>query len=165
MMPFSLEDQSFVLRPLVQADVAKYQVFFNDLSVESVRCRFGHLLAKLTETEAARRTDGNTDGETAVAILDEPQQRIVAVGRCYLDGHGAQAEVALVVAEPLRRLGLGRVLLAQLIEVARNQKARSISAYIATQNAPVLRLLQSAGFVRQSAGHEDDLKLVLNVSP
>lgn len=162
MTQLSLEGQSFILRPLVQDDAAKYQAFFNDLSEESVRCRFGHLLAKLTEVEAARRTDGNTDGETALAILDEQQQRIVAIGRCYLDGYGAQAEVALVVAESLRRLGLGRVLLHQLIQVARSEGSRSISAYIATQNAPVLRLLQSTGFVLQPAKSGDDLKLVLD---
>ena len=111
------------------------------------------------------RTNGNTESEKAVAIFDGHQNRIVAIGRCYLDDKTADAEIALVVSETMRRLGLGRFLLDQLIKIAQEEKSRSISAFLATKNAPVIKLLQSAGFVMQPANHGDDLRLVLKISP
>ena len=117
---FSLKEQRFVLRSLGQADVDKYLVFFNALSEESIRCRFGHLLASLSASAAKQRTNGNTEGEKTVAIFDQPQERIIAVGRCYLDGKTREAEIALVVADAMRRLGLARFLLRQLIQFAQD---------------------------------------------
>lgn len=111
------------------------------------------------------RTNGNTESEKAVAIFDGHQNRIVAIGRCYLDAKTADAEIALVVSETMRRLGLGRFLLDQLIKIAQEEKSRSISAFLATKNAPIIKLLQSAGFVMQPANHGDDLRLVLKISP
>lgn len=164
MLKFSLEGRPFVLRSLVQTDVDKYRLFFNELSEESIRCRFGHLLAKLTGDEAAQRTKRTSEGEMALVILDGQQDQIVAVGRCYSDRPTAKAEIALVVSESMRRLGLGRFLLAQLIQIARDEKTRLIEAFISTQNTPILRLLQSAGFLLQPVKNGDDQKLVLDVS-
>lgn len=165
MLEFSLKGHRFVLRHLREADSEKYLAFFNALNEESIRCRFGYLLSELTEAAAKRRTAGKTEGERALAIFDGPQERIVAVGRCYLDGGTADAEIALVVSEPMRRLGLGRFLLDQLIGIARDEKSESVSAFLATKNAPVVKLLRSAGFAPGSANLGDDLKLVLTISP
>lgn len=165
MLKFSLAGHEFVLRDLGRSDVKKYLVFFNALSEESVRCRFGHLLAKLSEAAAQQRTQENTEDEKAVAIFDAAQERIVAIGRCYLDGNAKEAEIALVVAEDQRRLGLGRWLLGQLINIARQANSRSISAFIATQNAPVVRLLLSARFVVQPSNQGEDLELTLRLLP
>ncbi len=165
MQKFSLKGREFILLDLRLADVDKYMIFFNELSEESVRCRFGHLLAKLTKSAAEQRTRGDAESEKAVAVFDGQQDRIVAIGRCSLDAKAEDAEVALVVSETMRRLGLGRFLLHQLIRIAQNENSRSISAFIATKNAPVIKLLQSAGFVMQPANHGDDLRLVLKISP
>ena len=165
MLKFSLEKHEFILRHLSQTDTEKYLVFFNELSEESIRCRFGYLLSELTESAAKQRTNGNTESEKAVAIFDGHQNRIVAIGRCYLDDKTADAEIALIVSETMRRLGLGRFLLDQLIKIAQEEKSRSISAFLATKNAPIIKLLQSAGFLLESTRHGDDLKLVLKISP
>lgn len=165
MLKFSLEGRRFVLRYLRPADVEKYLIFFNELSEQTIRCRFGYLLARLTESAAMQRTNGNTDSEKAVAIFDPDQSRIIAIGRCYLDCQTGDSEIALVVSETMRGLGLGRILLNQLVQVARDEKSERINAYIATHNAPVIQLLQSAGFVFQAAIDGDDLRLVLKINP
>ena len=164
MLKFLLNGEKFVLRSLREADVEKYLIFFNELNEESIRCRFGYLISKLTESAAKQRMDGKTENEEAIAIFDGSQDRIFAIGRCYLDNKTMDAEIALVVSESMRRLGLGRVLLDQLINIAREGRSRSVSAFLATKNAPVVKLLQSAGFVLQSADDGGDLKLVLKTS-
>lgn len=165
MLKLSSAGREFVLRHLSQADVREYLIFFNALSEESIRCRFGHLLAKLNESAAQQWTNGNAEHEKAVAIFDASQERIVAVGRCYLGGKMEETEIALVVAEDLRRLGIGRWLLQQLIGIARHANSRTVSAFIATKNAPMVNLLRSVGFVVRSANQGEDLKLTLEISP
>ena len=159
-----MEGHRFILRHLRQADAEKYQVFFNELDEESVRCRFGYLISKLTEAAARQRTVGNAENEKSLAVFDDHQDQIIAVGRCCLDDKTADAEIALVVSEPMRGLGIGRFLLDQLVEIAIEEKSKSVSAFLATKNAPVIKLLHSAGFTLDSAHDGDDLKLVLKIS-
>ena len=165
MLKFSLEGRRFVLRYLRPADVEKYLIFFNELSEQTIRCRFGYLLASLTESAAKQRTNVNTDNEKAVAIFDPDQDRIIAIGRCYLDFQTLDSEIALVVSETMRGFGLGRILLNQLVQIAREEKSKTISAFIATHNTPVIQLLQSTGFMFQAAIDGDDSRLVLKILP
>jgi RimJ/RimL family protein N-acetyltransferase len=160
MLSFSLKGHDLVMRELQRDDVDKCLEFFNSLSEESIRCRFGHLLAKLTRSTAKQRTATGED-EKAIAIFDHQQTRIVAIGRCYFGPQANTSEIALVVSESHRRCGLGRFILDQLIRIARDRSSGSIHAFIATQNAPVIKLLKSAGFLARSATDENDVELVL----
>lgn len=164
MLKITLKDREFILRTLAQTDSEKYLIFFNGLGDESIRCRFGHLIAKLTGPEAEKRTDGNLENERALAVFDAACIKILAIGRCYFDTQTRDAEVALVVSEEVRRLGLGRLLLQHLIQTAKNGNSRAIHAYIATRNAPVVALFRSMGFAGQSVDDNGDLCLTLNVS-
>ncbi|MGC3989421.1 MAG: GNAT family N-acetyltransferase [Chthoniobacteraceae bacterium] len=159
----SCHDQKFELRFLEPADVEAYVAFFNGLNQESIRCRFGHLIANLTPSTARPRTEGNTAEAKAIAIFADHQDRIVAIGRCFLDATVAEAEVAIVVAESMRRLGLGRILLHELLAIAEREGSKTVSAYIATENAPVIKLLQSVGFKAEPANDDEDLKLILHL--
>ena len=161
MLEFVLSGRSFIMRDMRLSDAGKYLEFFNGLSEESIRCRFGHLIAKLTESSAMQRISPATN-EKVLAIFEVGQDNIAAVGRCCHEIAEGDAEIALVVAESKRRLGLARFLLQRLVEVAREQNCGSVSGYIATKNAPVIKLLKSEGFV---AGRtiDDDLKLTLEL--
>lgn len=164
MLKFTLKGYEFILRDLARADSEKYLIFFNGLSDESIRCRFGHVIAKLTEPEAKKRTQSSLENDRALAIFDAECSQIVAIGRCYFDTQTKDSEVALVVSEEVRRLGLGRLLLQHLIKIAINESSSSIHAYITTRNAPVVALLRSVGFVGQSVDENGDLQLTLKVS-
>ena len=164
MLKFTLNGYEFILRTLARADSEKYLIFFNGLSDDSIRCRFGHLITKLTEPEAEKRTDINSENEKALAIFDAEYSQILAVGRCYFYTKTKDSEVALVVSEGVRRLGLGRFLLQHLIQIAINRNSRSVHAYVATRNAPVVALLRSVGFAGQSVDENGDLRLTLNFS-
>ncbi len=164
MLKITLKEHEFILRALAQSDSEKYLIFFNGLSDNSIRCRFGHLIAKLTVPEAEKRTDSKLESEMALAIFDAECSKILAIGRCYFDTQTKDSEVALVVSEEVRRLGLGRLLLQHLIQIAINGNSRSIHAYVATRNAPVVALFRSVGFAGQSVDDNGDLQLTLKVS-
>lgn len=167
MLNFTLKNQDFMLRELHREDSEMYVKFFNNLNNESLRCRFGHLLAKLTMTEAAVRTDHTLQNESALAIFDAQQEQILGIGRCYLDPDNNASEVALVVSEDMRGMGLGRYLLQHLIQTAKESGSTLIHAYVATRNAPVMTLLQSCGFVKQAStpsNTEEDIQLTLTLS-
>ncbi|PQO36139.1 GNAT family N-acetyltransferase [Bremerella cremea] len=163
MLQFSKGEKEFILRYLTSSDVDKYLIFFNDLSEESIRCRFGYLISRLSESDAEERICGNTDVDKAIAIFDERQNRILAIGRVYLDPKTNSAEIAFVVSESMRRMGLGRFLLLQLIQIAEEEKCLSISAFIATSNAPVIELLKSVGFMIASPNPDNELELILEL--
>lgn len=161
MMRFTLKNHDFIIRDLLPEDVDEYLKFFNSLSEKSIRCRFGHLLAKLTQDAAVQRATTDAD-ERALAIFDGQQSSIAAIGRCYFDPQAHTAEIAMVVAESHRRMGLGRFILDRLIRVASDKDSRSVHAFIATENAPVKHLLRSAGFIAQSGTDSSDVEFVLH---
>ena len=94
-----LKRQKFVLRLLEPTDVEAYVTLFNQLGEETIRCRFGHLIANLTPATAGPFLGDNTPQARAVAVFNEEQDRIAAIGRCYLDPKTKDAEIAIVVAE------------------------------------------------------------------
>ncbi len=162
MLNFSLQGCEFYLRDLCKKDADKYLRFFNGLSVDDMRCRFGHQLAKLTMASAEQRVGATRDCERALAVFDQRDDEIVAIGRCFFDTE--DSEVAVVVADSARRLGLGRFVLDQLIEIARDNGCRTVNAFIGTENAPVIKLLQLMGFVEQPRESGEDLQLTLSLS-
>lgn len=163
MIGFTLKGQDFAMRDLRVADAGKYTELFNGLSEESICCRFGNQLAKLSTKDAEQRIL-KVHNERAIAVFDASHSKIVAVARCCLVPATDESEEAIVVAEPNRRSGLARFLLEQLIAEARKFRCKSVSAYIATRNAPVIKLLISAGFHIVPHPDNDDLKLTLQLN-
>ena len=161
MLRFSLQGCEFVLRDLCKEDADKYLTFFNGLSVEAIRCRFGHQLAKLTLATAEQRVSASGEGERALAVFDKGEEQILAIGRCFYESE--DSEIAVVVADSARRLGVGGFVLHQLIQVAEENGCRSVHAYIGTENAPVIKMLRAAGFVAQRREPGEDLQLTLSL--
>lgn len=158
-----LKGRAFRLRDLVAGDRDRYQIFFNALSEESIRCRFGHLIAKLTLAGAAERTQLDAQAEKAIVAVDKSTGDFVAIGRCCLDRSRGEAEISLVVAENMRNLGLGRAILGELVARAHHEGSHCINAYIATKNAPILSLLRERGFTIVADALSEETKLSLKV--
>lgn len=140
------------LRSIQPGDVPLLARFHATLSDDTVRSRYFHqvgLHARIADARLARicRPDPAVEA-VLVAILhpDDPErQQIVGVGRLE-EMNGRTGEVAVVVSDRWQRHGIGRVLLDQLIRLARQKGLAELHAYTLSDNVAMQRLCQRAGF-------------------
>lgn len=134
---------AFEIRPPSPADHAAYCAFAARLERDDLRLRFAGLV-KL-DCDALR---------AQLLAIDHTQSEALAVfagGEMLAIAHlvrtaPATAEFALIVRSDMKRRGLGRVLLAQLIVQACRLGWRALTAQILSENLPMLRLAREAGF-------------------
>jgi len=70
-------------------------------------------------------------------------ERIVGVGRSFIDRESATAEVVITVSDDCQNKGIGRELLLHLISLARAQGLKGLTAQVLADNAAMMRLLRS----------------------
>jgi GNAT superfamily N-acetyltransferase len=142
---YQLKDgRAVLLRTAGPGDVPAIAEMFCALSPESVRSRFnGACAPALLARLAAIALQGT------VSILafpaDEPG-RLVAEAR-YVRAGPDMAELALAVLDSYQGTGLGHVLLAELIERARESGLTRLEAVVNLTNGPMLHLLEPFGWV------------------
>lgn len=91
-----------------------------------------------------RRLSGGHRGATLVAMSRDGD--IVALGNVFPVNEGASAaEIALLVEDAFQGKGLGRVLLARMVQVARSMGFDDVVADVLADNTGMLRLLDTTG--------------------
>jgi GNAT superfamily N-acetyltransferase len=131
----------YEIRPIRPDDKEELQRGLRELSRETIQRRF--LAAKPRFTSAELRYLTEVDGVNHIALVAVMAGRIVAVARA-VRLHDDLAEWAIVVADPLQRMGLGTRLMQALVDAAREQGIHRFSALIAGENRAVARLLAHA---------------------
>lgn len=145
----------YILRPLGPPDDRRLQEFFYSHTEETIVRRYGFTMTRMSRERAFELVgiDQNRDLALAVVELQGPRQVIHAVGRYYLDTNGESAEMAFVVGENKRRLGMARILIERIIEIATERRLSKIWAQVDRNNAPMLALFRDYG--ASEAGGED----------
>lgn len=136
------------IRPMRPEDVALEQRFFDGLSERSRFQRFMQYLPELPPRMLERFTQLDYDRELALVALHASE--FVAVGRYAPNRDGETAEFALVVADAWQGRGIGRHLLQQLREQAREAGYKALYGNILQANREMLDLAQRLGFVHDS---------------
>lgn len=83
-------------------------------------------------------------------------ETLIGVARYVLDKNNESAEFAIVVADSWHGRGIGRRLLAKLIEIARRRGLKHLYGDILATNRPMLELARKLGF---RLGRHDDATL------
>lgn len=140
-----LKDQKeYVLRPLGPADDRRLQEFFYSHTEETIVRRYGFTVSRMSQERAFELVGINQNKDLALAVveLQGPRQLIHAVGRYYLDRDSKGAEMAFVVSEDKRRLGMASILLKRMIEIATERKLERLWAQVDRDNSPMLTLFR-----------------------
>jgi len=140
------------VRPVRPADAQAVQSFVRGLSDTARRLRFFAPIRELTPSMLKRLTevDGRLDRVLVALARHDGAERIVALAQ-YADDHDARCDLALVIADDWRGLGLGRLLMDMLIETARDAGFARAEADVLRGNAAMLGLARTFGFaVRHS---------------
>lgn len=152
----TLDDGARVLvRPILPEDKQRLAAGLERLSPESRYLRFHHGVAHLGEDELRYLTVIDYDDHFAwgAEAEDDPSRPGIGVARYIREKPGSdRAEAAVVVADEYQGRGLGKLLLAKLVETAWEHGIRTFVAYVAPANSKVMRMVRDAG---GAVSHED----------
>jgi acetyltransferase len=133
-----------VLRPVRIDDKDLLKSFAEALSEEALYLRFFRHVEP-TEELLKRLVDIDPTEQIAILALvgSGETEKIVGVGRSFMDHERASAEVIITVRDDYQKKGIGRELLLRLISLARAQGVTGLTAQVLADNVAMLRLLRS----------------------
>lgn len=143
----------FLFRPLHPSDMRPLQEFFYSHDEETVRLRYGYHRERMTGESAYKlaAVDQTRDVALGIFIEQHGRQELRAIGRYYLDDDGKRAEVAFVVHEATRRVGMAGFLLGELAMVASGRGIEEFWASVLPNNRAMGMVFASAGGVEVPA--------------
>lgn len=155
----------FLLRPLYPSDMRGLQEFFYSHDEETVRLRYGYQRNRMTGESAYKLTAVDQRRDLAFGLFDETsgRQELRAIARYYLDPDGRGAEVAFVVHESCRQLGIAGFLLGKLALIARQRNVEFFWASVLPENHAMKNLFLAVGGRKVSHGEgEEEFRIPLD---
>jgi RimJ/RimL family protein N-acetyltransferase len=138
------------IRPLAATDRDALAEAFSHLSAETRQRRFGAVANQLSDRDLDRLTDIDHHDHEALAAVAPNTDRIVGVARYIaLPNDPGAAEVAIEVDDEWQGRGIGRRLMGELVDRARDEGVDRLVAYVSSDNLPVL------GWIARSGGSVD----------
>jgi GNAT superfamily N-acetyltransferase len=131
------------IRPISPGDRPALAAAFERLSPESRYRRFFAPLERLSSRDLAYLTEVDHHDHEALVALEPDSGWIVGVARYVRSDDPAEAEVAVVVADPWQGLGVGSALLERLVERAREEGIRQFVAIVLSENSDALEMFRS----------------------
>ena len=140
--------QSLRVHPIRHDDGELEEAFVRGLSLES---RYQRMLSGGTKVtpewiDSMTHIDYQRHMAFAVSTALDGVEQFVGVGRYVVDPPTNIADIALVLADAWQGQGLGRRLLATLLEHARTAGVREAVGVVLATNKAMLRLARSIGF-------------------
>lgn len=146
------------LRPLHPSDMRILQEFFYSHDAETVRLRYGYVRDQMTGESAYKLAAVDQSKDVALGIFAEHrgQHELRAIGRYFLDADRKSAEVAFVVHEGTRHLGIAGYLLGELATVAKRRGIKEFWASVMPDNRAMAGLFLAVGGVESKADSEGE---------
>ena len=152
---------TLTLRPIRPEDEARHLDFFHKLDPEDVRMRMFSARRSLEHSELARLTQIDYEREMAflatVTNADGAEETIGSV-RGISDPNNDEAEFAVIVRSDMKGRHLGWVLMDKLIRYLRANGTQRVVGTILKENAGMLDLARSLGFVITRHPEDPDLR-------
>jgi GNAT superfamily N-acetyltransferase len=159
------EGRELLIRPISPEDKAALAAAFDRLSPESRYRRFFAPLERLSARDLAYLTEVDHHDHEAMVALEPGGEQIVGVARYVRDEDPAEAEVAVVVADPWQSLGVGSALLERLVERAREEDIRQFIAIVLSDNAEALEMFRNlapdGSWIRRSSVGQSEMLIEL----
>ena len=139
---------SITVRPIRPEDIDLETEFARKLSKETRYNRFLGGGVRLTPElqEKFTRIDFSRDMALIASATIEGAEIAIGVARYARLGNDVICEFAITVADAWQGCGVGRKLLAMLVDSARGHGLRQIIGDVLATNTPMLRLARSQGF-------------------
>lgn len=154
----SFQNDRFLVRPLHPSDMRTLQKFFYSHDEQTVRLRYGYQRDSMSGESAYKLAAVDQRKDLALGIFGETHghQELRAIGRYYLEEDGKRAEVAFVVHETNRHLGMAGFLLGELAAIAKQRKVSHFWASVLPENRAMAGLFLAAGGTETKSSMDDD---------
>jgi len=155
------------LRWLGPADVGRLLEFFDSHTPETIRDRYGFLFAHLSPERAAELVGIDQSKDAALGVFEERKRNtlLIAIGRYCRSVDGRTAEVAFVVREDRRGLGIATRLLGALVGIARSRGLLRLTAQVHADNHAMLGVLRKAGAIQREHTPGGEIEMSLALQP
>ena len=155
---------TIALRPLRAGERSPVLEVFAGLSERSRRLRFLGAKPRLLESDLVQLVDVGRSGREAVAAVDQQTGLTVGIARYVRDADAPEAEIAFEVVDRWQGAGIGKRLVQELRELAREEGILRFRALVAHGNAPALALVRSLGEVLARRYEGSDVELVVRLA-
>lgn len=155
------------IRPIRPEDEPAHMDFFAKLTPEDIRLRFFGPMSMLEHRDMARFTQIDYDREMAFVATKrnaEGAEETLGVVRAVGDPDNHSAEFAVIIRSDQKGLGLGRVLMQQIIAYCRSRGTRILTGDILRENRRMRQLAQELGFVCQPIVEVDAVRVELDLT-
>jgi len=152
------------IRPILPEDEPYLAKFHTTLSDRTVYMRYLQpmmLTDRVLHERLARLCHCDYDREIALIAEDktaEGEQRILGVGRLSKLHGKEEARLSVLVGDPFQGTGIGSQLIRQIVEVAKGEHMRRLTATLTPDNTVMQHIFQKLGF---SLEPSTDAKLLL----
>jgi len=153
----------YLLRPLGSADEDRIRAFFYSHTQETIQQRYGYHLTEMSRERAYQLVNVVQTRDLALGIFERAlgDEILHAIGRYICDPDGAGAEVAFVVGETKRRLGMATTLLHTMIRIARLRGLRKFHAQVNRDNYEMLGIFRKNGASTQEIPGAEAVQVVI----
>jgi acetyltransferase len=134
------------MRPLRPQDEHLYGPFFQRVTAEDLRLRFFAPVKNFGPAFIARLTQIDYARAMAFVAIEEETGAMLGVVRLHADANYGTGEYAILVRSDLKGLGLGWLLMQQLIEYARAEGLKTIEGQVLRENTTMLTMCTELGF-------------------
>jgi RimJ/RimL family protein N-acetyltransferase len=150
------------VRLLGPADEGRLISFFYSHSGETIRQRYGYRISEMTHERAQQLVGVDQSRDVALGVFEraaDGEEVLHAVGRYLLEPGGQTAEMAFVVRETKRGLGLCTALVRRLLQIARARGIGYLFAQVQADNAPMLAVFRRHGGRTQTIPGADAIEV------
>jgi len=160
------QNHRLLVRPLHPSDMRTIQEFFYSHDEQTVRLRYGYHRDSMSGESAYKLAAVDQRKDLALGIFEEVngRQELRAIGRYYLDDDGKRAEVAFVVHETSRHLGMAGFLLGALAGIAKRRLIKTFWASVMPENRAMSGLFIAAGGKESKSSGCDEKEFEISVS-
>jgi acetyltransferase len=144
------------VRPIRPEDEPSMVPFHESLSEQSVYLRYFHMIAlgqRIAHDRLVRICFGDFDRE--MALVAELNGAILGVGRLSRIPGRTEAEFSVLISDKYQRHGLGTELMRRLVDVAKAEGLKRISANILPENKGMQALCKKLGFTIKKVPDEE----------
>jgi acetyltransferase len=155
------------VRPIRAEDAPLITGFHRRLSEESIRFRYFHHKADLSQRDLAMLSHINYDRQMAFIAehpLVEGGKEMLGVVRVWNDADNIRTEFSIIVRDDLHGLGIGRLLMDKMIRYSRRLGTLEMVGKIMVDNRPMRALMQQLGFRLRYNMDEDVVDAVLRLN-
>ncbi|UYG09561.1 bifunctional acetate--CoA ligase family protein/GNAT family N-acetyltransferase [Halomonas sp. M4R1S46] len=155
------------VRPIRAEDAPLITRFHTRLSEESIRFRYFHNKADLTQRDLSMLSHINYDRQMAFIaehLLEDGSKEMLGVVRVWNDADNIRTEFSIIIRDDLQGLGIGSVLMEKMIRYCRSVGTLEMIGKIMVDNRPMRSLMKHLGFTQRYNMEEQVVDAVLRLN-